>query len=152
MNYFLVRVNTDDHPTRALAMADMAAIIEKRGYWKMSVRPDMPVGSAIIAAGSYGGQGLFLHGVVRKDWKAVKGGAEGNVVYQHKLGVQWEHVVYTRDPSARAQGFKLAGIGGETANTRSHTTINQQQYRTLMSFILLGEAVNPWEYDEEVAA
>jgi len=152
-NYFIVRVNTADHPTRALAMKDMGDIIEQRGYWKMSVRPDMPIGSPIIAVGGHGGRGLFLHGIVRKDWKDVKGGAEGNPVYQHKLGVQWDHTVYTHPENAVEQALKLAGVGGAKPILRSHTRVNQQQYRTMLSMILLGEAVNPWEYGdyEEVA-
>ena len=145
--YFLVRVNTRDHTTRALAMADMAAIIERRGYWKMSEQPVMPIGSSIIAMGGHGGQGLFLHGIVRKGWKTVKSGAEGNVVYQNKLGVQWEHVVYTHDVTAVAAALSIVNLGA----LRKHSELDQMHYRSLLHFVLKGEAIDPWNYDEDEA-
>lgn len=152
MSYFVVRVNTEDHSTRLLAMADMAAIIERRGYWKKSVRPDMPIGSPIIAVGGHGGRGLFLHGIVRKDWKPVKGGAEGNPVYQNKLGVEWDRTVYAHAAGVVDRALKVAGVQGDPPILRAHTTVNQQQYRDMLHVVLMGDAVNPWEYSEEEAA
>lgn len=144
MSYFIVRVNTDDHQTIEQAMRDMAVIIEKNGYWKKSVRPDMPIGSPVIAIGGHGGRGLFLHGIVRKPWKAVKGGAEGNVVYQNKLGMQWDNTVYMHPPEAVSAALTLANRG----NLRAHTRITKDEYRAVLGFVLSGEAVNPWEYVE----
>jgi hypothetical protein len=141
VSYFIVRVNTDEHQTIEQAMQDMAYIIEQRGYWKKSVRPDMPIGSPIIAMGSHpGGQGLFIHGIVRKDWKTVK----GEVVYQNKLGVQWDHTVYKHPKEAVTAALVLANKGG----LRAHTRITKDQYRAVLGFILTGEAVNPWEYGD----
>jgi hypothetical protein len=152
-NYFIVRVNTPHHNTLALAMADMAAIIEQRGYWKKSVQPTMPVGSPMIAVGGHGGRGLFLHGIVRsRKWKRVGGGAEGNPTYQHKLGMQWDHSVYMHDPSAVDAVLKAAGIRGNPPILRSHSQISQHHYTSALLMVLSGDAVNPWEYDEEEAA
>jgi hypothetical protein len=146
MSYFIVRVNTKDHPTRLLAMADMAAIIDRRGYWKMSQRADMPIGSSIIAMGGHGGRGLFLHGIVRGDWRTVKGGAEGNPTYRNKLRMQWENIVYTHDTSAVDQALGIVNLGA----LRKHSEITKERFRELLYFVMSGEAINPWEYVEEV--
>lgn len=149
--YFIVRVNTDDHQTIEQAMADMAAIIEQRGYWKKSVRPTMPVGSPIIAIGGHGGRGLFLHGIVRKEWKSVKGGAEGNVAYANKLGVQWDNTVYMHPEEAVSAALVLAN----RVALRAHSQITKDEYRAVLAFVLSGQAVNPWLFgsdEDEVAA
>jgi hypothetical protein len=150
MRYFIVRVNTSDHNDRPTAIDDMAAIIDKRGYWRKSVRSDMPIGSAMIAVGGHGGRGLFLHGVVRKDWKDVSGsgGAEGNKVYTNKLGVEWQRVVYMLAPSAVEQVLTMAGVGGTPPVLISNTEINKLQYRTILHTVLLGEAINPWNHND----
>jgi hypothetical protein len=146
--YFIVRVNTDEHQTIEQAMQDMAYIIEKRAYWKKSVRPTMPVGSPIIAIGGHGGRGLFLHGVVRKDWKAVSDGG----VYANKLGVQWDNTVYMHPQEAVSAALVLANRGA----LRAHSQITKDEYRALLGFVLSGQAINPWLFgndeDEEVAA
>jgi|1186.fasta_scaffold352205_2 hypothetical protein len=153
MSYFIVRVNTPEHFNLSLAMTDMAYIIEKGGYWKKSSRPDMPIGSPIVAVGSHGGRGLLLHGIVRKGWKSVKGGAEGNPVYQHKLGVLWDNRVYMHAPEGADLALRLAGVQGNPLPIlRAHTTMDQAHYRAVLDMVLLGESVNPWEYNQEEAA
>jgi hypothetical protein len=124
MTYFIVRVNTEDHYTRALAMADMATIIERRGYWKKSVRNDMPVGSPVIAVGSHGGRGVFLHGVVRTGWKDAKGPD-----YKHKLGMQWDHAVYLHDETAVEAVLGAAGVQGDPPILRSVATMSHERSR-----------------------
>jgi hypothetical protein len=151
VSYFIVRVNTPHHNSLLLAMKDMAAIIDRRGYWKKSVQPDMPIGSPVIAVGGHGGRGLFLHGIVKgKKWKRVGGGAEGNPTYQFKLGMQWDHTVYMHDPSAVEQALGLAGV--QNSNLRSFTTMSLQQYRNTLHMVLSGQPVNPWEYGEDEEA
>jgi hypothetical protein len=136
MSYFIVRVNTDDHPTIDQAMQDMAYIIEKRSYWKKSVQPVMPVGAPIIAMGGHGGRGLFLHGIVKGEWKQAKGGG----AYQNRLPVSWDNTVYMHPQSAVAAALVLANRG----NLRAHTQISKDEYRAVLHFVLGGQAVNPW--------
>src|SRR4051794_16583520 len=48
MSYRLVRVNTREHSTRALAFDDMVSIIERGFYWKQSHLPGIPSGTQMI--------------------------------------------------------------------------------------------------------
>lgn len=153
-NYFIVRVNTEAHFSRPLAMADMAAIIERDGYWKKSSPVlMMEPGDPVIACGGHGGRGLFLHGIVRgKKWKKVKGGAEGSPAYRYKLAVQWDSTVYMHDPDFVNVVLKAAGIQGIPPILRAHSSIDLKCYREALAIVLKGQPVNPWEYEEEEQA
>ena len=89
-HYRMVRLNMRQHRTRALAFEDMVAIVKRSGYWTQNDNPPpIPVGTSVIGMGSYGGRGLYLHGVVAGAWASTSG-----PTFHHKLPVTWAHAVY----------------------------------------------------------
>jgi hypothetical protein len=95
--YHVVRVNTRNHGTQLKAMDDMVTIIERGFFWKKSERLYSPVGSLIIAAGSYGGRGLFLFGMVTGPWENNPDNADE---YTQRVPVLWQPVIYKHDKNA----------------------------------------------------
>src|SRR3954462_11297496 len=118
MSYRLVRVNTPDHSTPALAFDDMVSIIERGFYWKQSQLPDIPSGTQMIGMGSHGGRGLFIVGVTASDeWQDEPDGD----VYKHRLPVAWARVrlrepVHARRDQGDSQPLQRALPG--RSNTR----------------------------------
>lgn len=94
--YHVVRVNTRNHKTYEQAMSDMASIIEREFFWKMSERLYAPVGSPIIAMGSHGGRGLFLFGMVKGQWEKEPDPGE----YHERVPMLWQPCIYKHDPDA----------------------------------------------------
>jgi hypothetical protein len=126
--YRVVRVNTSQHGTRALALDDLATIIRLEGYWTQSHDPPrIPVGTAIVAMGSYGGRGLYLHGVVRSDWEST-----GEKPFLNKLGVTWAHVVYESDRPEDI-GARISAF-----NSRSWSRCTQTEFRAVLNRVLSG--------------
>ncbi len=126
--YRVVRVNTSEHGTRALALEDMATIIRHEGYWTQNDDPPrIPVGTAVVAMGSYGGRGLYLHGVVRGEWEAT-----GEKPFRNKLAVTWARVVYQSDAPEEI-GAMISAF-----NSRSWSRCTQSEFRAVLNRVLSG--------------
>ena len=155
--YRIVRVNRRDHNSYALALEDMGVIIDKGYYWKKSQTPDMPVGTLVIAAGSFYGAGLFLVGIVTGEWeKELHGNDEpqphdhGTYTYHWRIPVQWQPVVYGHDKGVEAVHEINGMIDG--FNYRFGAKLTQIEFRKVLNYVLHGEAINPWEYDQDSQA
>jgi hypothetical protein len=128
--YRVVRVNTRDHSTRSLALEDMAVIVRGQGYWTQNDDPPrIPVGTAVVAMGSYGGRGLYLHGIVRGEWEAT-----GETPFRNKLAVTWAPVVYESDAPEEIGAL----IGA--FNSRSWSRCTQSEFRAVLNRVLSGSA------------
>lgn len=137
--YRVVRVNTENHPTRAIALRDMATIIERGFYWKKSNTVDIPVGTLLIAEGCHGGQGLFIIGICSGKWgKETDAGS-----YHYRIPVVWQPVVYERHPISDFQQ------GLSRFNVRFGADCTQGEFRRALDWVLNGDAIDPWQ---EVAA
>ncbi len=128
--YRIVRVNTRDHSTRSLALDDMAANIRHEGYWTQNDDPPpIPVGTAVVGMGSYGGRGLYLHGIVRGEWEAT-----GETPFRNKLHVTWARVVYEADAPEEI-GALISAF-----NSRSWSRCTQSEFRAVLNRVLSGSA------------
>jgi hypothetical protein len=141
MTYRIVRVNDDKHSTLAAAFADMVTIIERGFYWKRSKPVHMPLGTAIIAMGSHGGQGLFLIGVTHGEWEREHSAGR----YGWRIEVAWQHVVYKLD--GPVAGVKLLA---SRFNERFGAVLDQGEYQRIHHLIMSGTALDM--YSTELAA
>jgi len=131
--YRLVRLNTRDHSTRALALEDMTVIVEAGGYWTQNEDPPhIPPGTAIVGMGSYGGRGLYLHGIVADVWEAT-----GELPYRFKLPMTWAHVIYELDGDPEEVGALIAAF-----NSRSWSRCTQGEFRAVMDRVLAGRPLS----------
>lgn len=134
MSYRLVRLNTKDHPTRALAFADMVAIIERGYYWKMSQPPRIPVGTQIVGMGSHGGQGLFIVGVATSDeWETEPDGD----VFKHRLPVAWARVVYENPDQLDEIKSIPSGF-----NERFGAEMDHDEHRRVLALVMAADAID----------
>lgn len=135
--YRVVRVNTRDHSTRPRALEDMATIVRYEGYWTQNEdAPRIPVGTAVVGMGSYGGRGLYLHGVVRGGWEAT-----GERPFRNKLAVTWAHVAYESDAPEEIGAIISA------FNSRSWSRCTQSEFRAVLDRVLSGREVPLTESD-----
>ena len=155
--YRIVRVNRRDHNTYALALEDMGVIIDHKYYWKMSQRVHMPVGTMVIAAGSYEGAGMFLIGIVTGEWEIEphpttmpQSNKPSDYQYHQRIPVQWQPVVYWHDKGVDAVHEINDMIDG--FNYRFGATLTQVEFRKVLNYVLHGKAISPWEYEQAQAA
>lgn len=127
--YRLVRLNTRDHNTRQLAIEDMTVIVERGGYWTQHEDPpDIPVGTELVGMGSYGGRGLYLHGIVGGEWDPT-----GEETYLHMLPVTWAHVIYELPDDPEDVGALVSAY-----NSRSWSQCSQPEFRAVLDRVLAG--------------
>jgi hypothetical protein len=129
--YRLVRVNDENHPRWEDAVEDMRTIIDCGAYWtRRESPPELPAGTPIVAMGSHGGRGLFLHGIVSGEWVAEPDDSP----YRHQISVTWADAIYEADADA------VAGCV-EALNPRSMSHMTQAEYRTVMAHLLSAEPI-----------
>jgi hypothetical protein len=139
----VVRVNNENHPTYQKAMHDMATIIERGFYWKMTGTVDIPQGTPLIAMGSYGGRGLYLLGISNGDWEHEPDGE----AWQYRIKVVWQPVVY----DLPAASTEIIGAMGVDFNVRFGGEYSQVEFRKALDYVLTGEMIDPWQYMQDAA-
>jgi hypothetical protein len=123
----MVRVNDENHPRRRDAMADMRTIIDSGAYWtRNETPPDVPAGTPVVAMGSRGGRGLFLHGIVDGEWEPTR---ESGPPYLHRISVAWADAIYEADPDVVAAEV-------ERFNRRSWSRMKQSEYLAVLGHVL----------------
>jgi hypothetical protein len=130
--YRVVRVNTRSHRTRSRALDDMATIIGDRGYWtQRDHAPSIPVGTQIVAMGSYGGRGLYLHGIATGGWEPT-----GDIPFRSKLAVAWAHVIYDVPGAPEDVGALVNAF-----DPHSWSRCSQDEFRAVLDRVLSGREV-----------
>ncbi|HEX5925824.1 MAG TPA: hypothetical protein VFY45_18465 [Baekduia sp.] len=110
----------------------MATIIRDRGYWTQNDHPpSVPVGTQIVAMGSYGGRGLYLHGIASGGWEPT-----GDVPFRNKLAVTWAHVIYDVPGDPEDVGALVHAF-----NPRSWSRCSQSDFRAVLDRVLSGREV-----------
>jgi hypothetical protein len=116
-------------------MKDMAVIIGEGYYWKKSNRPQIDIGTLMIAMGSHGGRGLYLVGIVTGEWEREDDAGS----YHHRIPVQWQPLIYMHDVnSVDAVANMISGF-----NYRFGAECSQTEFRKVLDFVLTGRIAYP---------
>lgn len=147
--YRIVRVNNENHPTRELALHDLATIIERGFWWRMNSDVDLEYGTLLVGMGCYGGAGHFIVGIVAGEWEAEPDGD----AWTRRIPVVWQPVIYSHgsgEVGKRAVKHVDDMLGVHVV--RSNMTLSQPMFRKLLDYVLSGVALDPWQYAQDDAA